>query len=65
LNTFFALLDFGRKDEERRAKGERRGEAEDGRRTTDEGRTTSDKLDTDKSAFCPKTKNSLPFLDAD
>jgi len=40
LNHFFALLDFGSRDEERRTKGEGRGEAEDGRRTRDEGRTT-------------------------
>ena len=43
MNTFFALLDFGRRDEERRTKGERRGKTEDGRRTTDEGRRAREK----------------------
>jgi len=46
LNTFFALLDFGRRDEERRAKDEgegRRAKNEERRTKDDGGRRTDDK----------------------
>jgi hypothetical protein len=41
LNTFFALLDFGNRSEERRTKDEGRRRTEDGRQTRDEPRATN------------------------
>jgi len=38
LNHFFALLDFGSRDEERRTKGERRGAKSEGRRARESHR---------------------------
>jgi len=42
LNTFFALLDFGRRSEEQRAKSEERRTKDEGRRRTEDGRQTRD-----------------------